>query len=256
MPHRHRSRARRVRRWLLAGAASVVGVACAASLGAVGLARARPAWWRPDGSAGPGVDTIARRIEDSVASSLTLARPADPAFVDAHAGAWGSEVWTLRVGAPEANAWLNRRLRGWLRSQELDATWPPELRELQVDFSGSRIRVGARLHGAARDRVLSATLAPAIGPDGSLWVDAGWVHVGRLGMPASWVIDDERAMARYVPARLRERPESAGIARALAGAAPLVREAVFRLPDGRRVRVLGIEARDGVLELTCRTEAG
>ena len=53
---------------------------------------------------------------------------------------------------------------------------------------------------------------------------------------------------------LSPRPEFRALVGALTGEAPLFLEPVVELSGGRRVRLLGVRARQGYLEITCRTE--
>jgi hypothetical protein len=81
------------------------------------------------------------------------------------------------------------------------------------------------------------------------------VSLGRLDIPGPWVIRAVRAQAEhYIPQRLRDLPETRSLFKAFQGESAIVNNAVFKLGDGRRVRVLDIQPKDGVLAITCRTE--
>ena len=99
------------------------------------------------------------------------------------------------------------------------------------------------------------TLDPQIREDGSLWMPARWVSVGRLAVPGDWVIDHaDRRRDQFIPEDLKDLPETAAMFRAFAGEAPIATDAVVTLGDGRVVRLLEMRPADGRLELTCRTE--
>lgn len=231
------------------GGLFLAGAGCGALLLSLWLSRTAPAWWRSVSPEDPRTIQRAEAVEQGVMNHAAMQRPA-PA-----PGEPGT-VWTVALSAADANAWLNVRLPKWLANREEPVPWPAELDELQVEFEGGAVHVGARVRASGSQRVLSATLVPRVEPDGSLWVPARAVSVGRLAVPAGWVLGEARARARArVPEALRQMPEAAAMFLAFEGRAPLVSNAVLRLGDGRRVRLLDLRARDGRLEITCRTEA-
>lgn len=248
-------RSRRLRRWAVGGALVVVALVGVPALVAAVLVQRPPSWWRAVHRDDPRTLDRARGIEDRAFSELTAVRPADEVYASEHPESWGSEVWTFRVDAPEANAWLNARLPQWLANQDGSFRWPGEIGEVQVDFEDAEVRVGMLVHAVDRDHIVSATLTPRVGEDGSLWLPARWVQMGRLALPASWVLEKADARrAEFLPASMARMPETDGMFRAFAGELPIARNAVVRLDDGRRVRLLSITPRDGTLYLTCRTE--
>jgi hypothetical protein len=113
----------------------------------------------------------------------------------------------------------------------------------------------------AHDDVLSIALAPRIGDDGSLWLEATSVAIGSLPMPAGLVLtagaSDESPgffdARRAVPDELRSRRETAPIIAALRGERPLTVLAPLRLPDGRKVRIVHLQPMEGRLVITCTT---
>ncbi len=246
---------RRVRRWALGSALAVVGVSCALILTVVIMARGTPSWWRAVPRDDPGTAETARRFEDGITNSLYLVRPTDPAFVPSHPGEWRSETWTIRVNAAEVNAWLNTRFEPWLTHIDKTFTWPEDLSEVQLSAGPEGIRLGARLWLGGRERIVSASVEPLVRADGSLRLPARRVGLGRLSIPADWVLDlSDPAAGGYVPVDLRGHPETGSVMRAFLGEGPVVKDAVIKLGDGRGVRILGITPQDGALVLTCRTE--
>jgi hypothetical protein len=213
-----------------------------------------PVWWRIVRKDDPKTAETALVVENSVWNQIYLSRETTPAADAAERAAPGTE-WTVSLKASDANAWLNARLPMWLANQHEKSPWPKELEEVQVDFGEGRIRVGARVVQAGQDRVLSATLEPDLRADGTLWMPASWISIGRLAVPADWVLQQaEQRKAEFMPAELRDLPETVAAFRGFAGRAPIVENAVIRLEDGRRVRLLKLRPVNGRLEITCRTE--
>ena len=68
---------------------------------------------------------------------------------------------------------------GWL------ATWPEELAELRLNFDGATIRLGARVRSSATSdgSYMTATLTPQFRGDGTVWLIADSVSIGRLPLP-------------------------------------------------------------------------
>jgi hypothetical protein len=218
---------------------------------AVTLADQAPAWWRSVRGDDPRTIATGVDVENRTGNSIYKVRPADAAI----SGRYQSEIWKVSFTAPEANAWLNARLPGWLKNQWDEQTWPSEMSELQVEFRDGLIAVGARITVGDRDRYFTATIEPQIQADGSLWMPARWVSVGRLAVPGDWVIDHaDRRRDQFIPEDLKDLPETAAMFRAFAGETPIARDAVVTLGDGRIVRLLEMRPANGRLELTCRTE--
>jgi hypothetical protein len=146
----------------------------------------------------------------------------------------------------------------WLSNSEDHFRWPREVEEVQVLFEEGAVTVGARVRSGAaapHGRVLTATVSPHMDPEGRVFAPAGRVNLGRVTMPAGWVLDHIRGAAdRYFPADIRALPETETMLRAFEGQSALVERAVFKLGDGRRVRLLGFSVEDGILEVRCQTE--
>ncbi len=239
-------RRRRLWRWLLA-----ITVVLALALGVLALLIVRlstqqPAWWSPLDPASEQVRDTAERIENIVTSEL---HRADRPGVRATDGSWASREWTLVLTSEQASSWLSVRLPRWLENQGGKFTWPEEIRALQVDFTPGMLRVGVRVLLDDTERTVWGELTPTARSDGSLWVQVRWLHVGCLPLPAGPALE-HLAWLGSVPVR---SSELARVLDVLVGRAPLVREPVVDLSDGRQVRIVAIELRDGVLELTLRT---
>lgn len=212
------------------------------------LARSAPAWWRPARADDPAVKAAADALENGVVNQLHAWRPGEAARAP---GPWQSEPWTVAMQASDANAWVAASLPKWLANLERPVRLPSQLGELQVGFSSGLVRVGASVEYGGRRHLLSASLRPEIRADGSLWLEATWARIGRMPVPASMVLDQVIAAGDST----LKTDGARAIARVLAGMEPAARAPEIRLADGRRVRLLKIEVRDGQMWLTCRTDA-
>jgi hypothetical protein len=250
----------------------------------VSLLRTDPGWWRSMPPLAITEDT-GNRVQNELTTLITSARPFND---DGRSVPWG-----MAINPEQANAWLNTKLRDWVRSRGIanedyeprisaettttsaagagegevgeEGEWIDQIREVQVDFNGSRIAIGARINHQGAERVFSATLIPQVREDGSLWMLAQHVQIGRLSVPASWILpgaaDQARGEARIVTASQNEDvdltrlPEAQVMFEAFSGRQPMIDTPILRLPDGRRVRLLSLTTRDdGMLIVTCRTE--
>jgi len=225
------------------------------------MSRSRPGWWREIDASDTAVVEAARRVENGAATQLTKIRKMDGAVEKMRGGA--SEPWTIRLSAEDANAWLGARLRPWLESQEVGGggkvQWPRDLERVEVRFEDGRIQVGAAVKNGADEsarRYLSATLVPELRSDGGLWMSAASVSVGRLALPPSWMLGRVKVATKEgapAEADIAHLVQLKDVMRALAGERAAMQTAVIKIGDGRRVRLTGLEARDGALYVTCQT---
>jgi len=168
---------------------------------------------------------------------------------------WRSEPWTSELGTTEANAWLSSRLPKWLANQKENFRWPKDVSGVQVEFERSRIMVGAKVSTGAHDQVLSATLEPRLENDGRLFMPATRFNLGRLAIPADWVLDHaDKKAGQYIPRDLRGLPETRDLIAAFTGTQPARSSTLINLGDGRCVRILSLDPLDGKLRVTCQTE--
>jgi len=243
-------RRRRIRRLFVAAGLSLVAGACGLVMFGAALSRATPSWWRSFPREDPALASLARRVENSVQTEVFQNRASHR-----EDGLLRSDPWSIRLSAEEASAWLAVRLPMWMANQKEKFRWPRELEEVQVDFAEGTLTFGARLDAARGARVLTATVWPHLDEQGRLFLPAKRVNVGRLAVPASWVLEHARgAAARCIPANLRDLPETEALVRAFEGDHALIETAVFKLGDGRRVRVLSFSLDGGMLQITCQTE--
>ncbi len=238
----------RRRRIAAVGVASVAGLTGLLAMGVV-LAHATPGWWAPAPADDPATRQTAEALENGVVNQLHAWRAKD---ASAKPESWRSEPWTVSLSASDANAWIAASLPKWLANHQKPIKLPPEVSELQVGFASGVVRIGARVRHEGASHVLSASVRPEIREDGSLWLAATWVRLGRMPMPASWLLD--RALGASGDASGLDSPQTVAVARVLSGLEPAAAAPELKLADGRRVRLLKIEPRDGQLWLTCRTE--
>lgn len=256
--------AAQARKWAAGGAFVLIVLGTALGLVALALSQERPRWWTSVNVRDPAVVEVAERFENALATIMTQARPA---------GEDGdlSRPWTVRVNASDVNAWLNARLPAWMESREREGgaefKWPESVQELNVDFRDGLILVGAKVSTRGKDgsgtdgaapgpgNYFSAAVEPRFGGDGALWLPARRVALGRLAVPASWMLrrPDEVAQAERVPDELAKLPETREVLGAFAGRRAVMTNPTIRLGDGRRVKLLAMTAEDGRLSITCIT---
>ncbi|MEQ8768938.1 MAG: hypothetical protein RIB60_00360 [Phycisphaerales bacterium] len=226
---------------------------------------AKPSWWQPVASTNPRVVENATQLENAIFTQLHLRREAERTQTKTGEVLMSADWW-VRLSADSANAWLAVRLPKWVAGQmfhaldeeanpeELDV-WPEDLTEVQVSFQHPHILVGARVDRGGHGRYFSATLRPELRDDGTLWMVAEQVHVGRLTVPAGWVLSEaERRADDVVPEAFRGLPEAEAFFQIFAGERPFADEPQIRLGDGRRVRLLAVRSTAAGLEVKCRTE--
>lgn len=241
----------RARGTLIASALVVaVGLALAFMASAT-LTRSAPSWWRQ-----PTVNdhTAARAtaLENAAVSQLYLARPSAQSPPDDLE--WSSEPWSVALSEGDINAWLAARLPRWLEGQPGMPNWPETMSELQVRLEDGSVRTGVRVRSAEGPRFVTTSFTPRIDEHGSLWLTASWVHIGRLPVPAGWVIGNQTGRDGVLPPELTERNETKQFLETARGRAPFATTPILALEGDRRVRLLGVRVRPGRLELTMRTE--
>ncbi|MBK9188557.1 MAG: hypothetical protein IPM33_06320 [Phycisphaerales bacterium] len=244
-------RSRRVRRRWFVVAGLVLSVTITLVLMGLMLTRGVPIWWRSVSSDDPRTRELGESLENGVVRQFSAVREPDPDSPHA----WRSKPWAVSLHASDANAWVATRLPKWLANQERGVAWPGEISEVQIEFADEAVKVGMRVRVRGRDQVLSAEVVPEIRADGSLWMPATWVRVGRLPVPASWVLERAQEGGGLLPRAVLELPETREMFDIFLGRRPVVHEAIIGVDDARRVRLLKIVPRDGRLELTARTEA-
>jgi len=261
----------------------IVAIATCGVLIAVALTQEPPRWWGEVNAKDPKTIATAEAVENGVASALTQVRPVasmqqptpPPTGPITPTGKPGE--WKVFITNDQANAWLNVRLKAWLADQTaqgtIQFTWPEQVGELRVNFADGRIAIGAKVwpglaSGAApvdpsqrgKSQTLAAELRPEFKADGALWMTAEKVNIGRLPLPASWVLGGKGSTAKgreavsELSTELASLPQTGKVLTAFSGAGPVLSRPIIKLADGRRVRLVSIEPWDGKLVITCRTE--
>lgn len=236
-------------------------LACAVGL-VITLSRQPPGWWQPIDLKAQDLAATAQAVENGVSLLITEARQGD-------SPAARSAPWSMSLDQPSANAWLNTRLAPWAINRGLMTTWPSEIVEIQVNFENGRVDIGALVEASGTRAIISASIEPSVREDGSLWVFAHGVQLGRMPIPAGWLEASATRAAGSpaptllsgsllpgslsLPSSVRESPAVKSLLRALSGQEALMLKAILNLPDGRAVQVLGLEPKDGKLLIMCRT---
>lgn len=244
---------RRAAKVLVVGGVVTVLLASGLGLLATLLAGSAPTWWRSVNAASDSTQQLAVAFENAVSNQLTQVRPAASDLAPGER--WRSEPWGISIEPREVNAWLNARMPAWLESRGDLSQWPPKLEELQVDFDQGLVRVGLEVSTPKGSQIVTAHLRPTMDAGGSLWIPVERLDLGRLPLPAGWVLPSAEGWASdAVPSEFGERADLSKMFEVLSGVAAS-EHPVVPLPDGRQVRLLGVNAREGRLELMCRTEA-
>lgn len=257
---------RRLRRWAIGIG---LGLAAAITLGWIIVAsmlKAAPPWWRQVRVQEQRTREIAQEVENALGTHLHLAREGEKK----PDGMWRSEPWGVSIPSADANAWLNARLPRWLETVDAGVEMPRAVAEVQVEFRDGRVsigvagRLGGRLGGGVASaveeepqeagaeesdarRIIWASASPRIDEHGLLSLTLDRVYVGRL--PIS------RALLAEILERVGLDGRGGPWLDLLHGEEMKV-EPLMKLEDGRRVRITGLRAREGRLEVTCVTEHG
>lgn len=206
-----------------------------AGLYAYSLVKHAPVWWRTINPDDEKTIRLGSDVERGFTAAISHDRPA-------------GEIWAFRITSSQANAWLNTRLPLWLANRDQPLYLPDSLREMQVQFDRGKAYIGVVVTAGRHDRIFTASVRPEI-RDGRLLLTASTFSAGQLGMPASVFLD---LIRKSLPRDMRNSPSADHAFAVLRGKETL--EPVFRLDDGRQLRVLKTELKDGELVVTCRTE--
>lgn len=211
------------------------------------LANQAPEWWHPVNPSDPAVDRAARSVENTITDQLHRARPAPT-------NGAAPSTWTITIKDDEANAWLAARLKEWMLNRHDSLSWPAGASEPQVSFQDGIAMLGLEFTDprSSKQRVVAAGLAPQIDEQG-LWLRLESFSIGRLMLPGSAATEAGSMLEDRLPASVKENPDAKAFIEALSGKRPLVREAIMKLSDGRRVQLMRITPRAGELEIECRT---
>jgi len=225
----------------LIAVAAVVVLAASAAIG-WRLAQLRPAWWPPSPDT-EAANRVGQHLENTVSATLTQNRPAD-------------DAWTLVITQDHANAWLAGRMPKWLANRSV--RMPDRYRGAAVSFEGGAMQLTVELQrdaGATSPaRWLGIVVEPLIDAEANeIRLQPVAARIGRLRVPFGVLAG--RDLARRIG--LRDEPQrsiqSAAYHTVVTGE-PMRIPSLFKLDDGRRVRVMDVVIDGGMLKLTCRTE--
>lgn len=236
----------RQKRGVIAGAAVVlVGALSVAVAVGFALARSAPSWWVDVDATDPRNIELAELVQNGALSHL---------FEDRQSLVGGAVEWPVKMTDEAANAWMNIKLPEWFAKISDGMQWPDSVTQLQMVFDNGTVRIGVRVRTDVGTRIYSCAIVPELREDGSLWMKARTVSMGRVTLPAGWVLSgaDTRA-AKYIPEQLRGTAEAEALFEKLTGQLPLFDVAEVSLGDGRRVRLLGLRVRDGSVIAHCVT---
>lgn len=213
------------------------------------LSRTPPTWWRSAGATDP---RLAEEVENGFWRHATAARPM---FVlPGPPPTRASPEWRVSLDEEDACAWLEHRLPLWIANQR--EPLPGPVGSVRAAFRDGRVLVGVELESGDTRRVLWASVRPALHEDGSLWLPAAAVGVGRLSLPESVVLHDlsDGPRDNLLPDDLGDLPEVGALLAVLRGEKPALIEPSVRLDGGRRVRITDFTLLDGRIEIAARTE--
>lgn len=221
---------------IMLGASAVI-ITIVAIIGV--LAMTPPSWWPAPMLTDPAALEHAREIENVATRLASEVRQPD-------------EKWSVMLREEDANTWLAQRLRGWVESTY--SAWPGELGRVAVRFEEQYVVIGVALEDADpapdEDRIASFVLEPWIGHDQLARLKLREVRFNRIAIPRS--IAEHKLTEALARALERDQRDMLPLLSALQGA-PIPEPPVLALGDGRRVHLVGIEARRGALVLHCET---
>ena len=174
-------------------------------------------WYDPPDFESPEIATLADRAEHRMNVEFHKVRPAD-------------EVWRLRIKENAVNAWLSRRLEGWLtHDQQIEMPEGVHDPQIHITREGVWLAANIEIEGNA-PRPLAIELW--------IWIDEGMVfaepisvRLGRVPIPLSFF---ESAIGEM-------KKEMQGV------------EAIAPLKDHREVHILELELEENAIILTCQT---
>ncbi|MBL8963768.1 MAG: hypothetical protein JNK70_06825 [Phycisphaerae bacterium] len=242
-PRQIRARWRRARLWIVSISLGLIAFVAGTAGTAWWLIGSEPPWWTALPPTGPGAAAVGQDLENAVVNHLHATRPA-------------GETWSVSISASDANDWLASRLVKWLASREPSIDWSTLHRSV-VDFRDGRIFIGAKfLPSSGGDGVVVwGVVIPGIDDQGRLWLRADGVNLGRLPLPMRAFTASPRGLAmRAIPGGIGRTAPARDAAEMLDGKRPLASTPILTLADRRKVRLIGIAAREGRLELTCQTQ--
>ncbi|RNC80292.1 MAG: hypothetical protein ED559_00300 [Phycisphaera sp.] len=247
-PKERRRLARFMRRKRAILASVMVVVLGVVSIGAaisVSLARAAPSWWVDVDKASQRNIDLSNQVQNGTLTHITA---------DRGTLIGGSVEWPVMMTDEAANAWLNIGLPDWFSKISGGMPWPESVTQIQIVFDSGTVRIGVRALTETGSRIYSCAIVPELRDDGSLWMKAKTVSMGKLTLPASWVLRGaDTSAASYIPEQLRGTAQAEALFEKLTGQLPLFELAEVDLSDGRVVRLTDLRVRDGTVIALCVT---
>lgn len=236
---------RRKRSLLASGLVVLVGVVSVCVALGFSLARSAPSWWVDvDKDLQRNID-LSNQVQNGTLTHITA---------DRGTLIGGSVEWPVMMTDEAANAWLNIGLPDWFSKISGGMPWPESITQIQMVFDNGTVRIGVRALTDEGSRIYSCAIVPELREDGSLWMKAKTVSMGRLTLPASWVLRGADAhAAKYIPEQLRGTAQAEALFEKLTGQLPLFDLAEVDLSDGRVVRLTDLRVRDGTVIALCVT---
>jgi hypothetical protein len=239
----------RLRRRKVVACAALLLIAVAAALHARSLIQGTPDWWQfavPPSSRNPATRANAQDVEHAIVAQLTYVR-ATP------------EPWSVSMSRRDACDWLAARFPQWLTHQELQHRWPASLGTVRVAFEEERLYAGAMVRHNGQDMLIWALLKPKLDDAGALWLPAERIGIGKLSLPRDAALArlthaHEDPQDDLVSPQVRADPAFASLLRILEGKDPALRQAIVKVDDARRVRLLALRASQGRLVVSAQTE--
>jgi len=236
---------KRKRALLASGALVFIGVVSLAAAVGFSLARSAPSWWVDIDKQSPRNIELAELVQNGALSHL---------FEDRKVLIGGAVEWPVKMTDEAANAWMNIKLPEWFANISDGMEWPETVTQIQIVFDSGTINMGIRVLTDGGSRIYSCAIVPELRDDGSLWMKARTVSMGRLTVPAGWVLRGAESSADgFIPEQLRGTAEAEALFEKLTGKLPLFDVAEVSLGDGRIVRLLGLRVRDGTVIAHCVT---
>jgi hypothetical protein len=151
----------------------------------------------------------------------------------------------ITLTCDEANAWLDERLRDWMKQRDYDM--PPQINKPMIAVQKGRLIFAFEYESESVSQVFSAACSPEIKPDGMMRLNVDDVQAGRMPVPTSTLGASLRNAA----------PSDSRAAKAgewLDKLNEVEIKPVAKLAPGLKVRVIGYRVLNEGVELTLKRE--
>ncbi|MFA9478025.1 hypothetical protein ACERK3_06910 [Phycisphaerales bacterium AB-hyl4] len=198
-------------------------------------------------------DQRAEAVEHRISSWLSQANGADPdrnyaarSLGEAGEGADApaEQSQSLSMSFDEVNAWLDRRLTGWMQQQEVDVDLP--VRDLIITSRDGKLIVAGDVHIRQFNQVVSAVIDANLLADGDLHLHVERVRIGRVPLPSD-------AVVQYARQHIPDDEKTQAVRQALDVFEGTSFTPVYRIDNEREVRLVAWSVSDDGVELTIDT---